>query len=251
MTNSPADGRPTDSRADVFRALADESRREVLRLAYERSPDGIGKNDLALEVAAVTNDKPVDAVSDDDHDRALIDCTHRLLPALRDADLVTVDDGTVTTTDHWAYDDPEIVEIVSGRTDASSDELDAAFHALAEPRRLAALSALSDANRPLTTAELARAVAAREAATTERDVTQDRIDRVHTSLVHGHLSTLSDVGLLEYEADSDRVSTSEERIVCTTWIDGNEDDDAKPRVYGVDVRTADDCETLISVGQSV
>lgn len=207
MSNSPADGRPTRLRSELFGTLADGCRRAVLRIASSRSPDGIGKDELAREVAAVTNDKPVAAVSDDEHDRALLECVHRLLPALTDAGLLEVDDDTVVTTDHWLYDE-SILDVTVGRTDAPSDRLDELFGALADSRRRVALSALAagEVADPVSTETLARAVAAFEADVDATAVSSDRVDRVRISLVHVHLPTLEEAGLVGYDATSGWIS---------------------------------------------
>ncbi|APW99017.1 hypothetical protein CHINAEXTREME_15095 [Halobiforma lacisalsi AJ5] len=263
MSNPSSDDRSTHAGDDLFGALADGTRRRLLRTVYDRSPEGIGKKELATELAAVTNDKPVAAVDETERQRAHIDCQHRSLPALIDVGLVEeTDDGTVVATDHPVYDDPNLEPILAGRTDASSAELDALFAALSDDRRRSILSALGGRRRRLSTAELARAVAALEEGTIERDVDCERVERVRTSLVHVHLPALSEAGLVAYDPDADRVFAENDRFVSAAWLvdesggrthTGSETAGACAEVgaeTGVEVRSLEGSEALISLRQS-
>ncbi|EMA30900.1 DUF7344 domain-containing protein [Halobiforma nitratireducens] len=258
MSNTTSDRRPGHTGDDLFRALADETHRRLLRLVYDRSPAGIGKDELTLEFAAVTNDVPAEAVDDDDRRRARVDCHHRSLPALLDAGLLEeTGDGKVVATDHWAYDDPDLERVVTGRTDASDDDLDALFEALAHERRRTILSVVGSRRRRLSTAELARAVAALENETIERDVAQERVDQVRTSLVHVHLPALSDDGLVEYDADAGHVAARREQIVGAAWVvDDSRDrsgtetgNGSETLAHDVDVRTLEGGEPLVAIRQ--
>lgn len=267
MSNPSSDDRSTHTAEDLFRALADGTRRRLLRTVYDRSPSGIGKDDLAVELAAVTNDKPAEAVDEDERRRAAIECQHRSLPALIDVGLVEeTDGGTVVATDHRIYEDPDLEPIVAGRTEASSAELDALFAALSDDRRRSILSALGGRRRRLSTAELARAVAALEVGTTERDVDCERVEQVRTSLVHVHLPALSDAGLVTYDPDADRVFAENDQFVSAAWLVdesdrrahtgsettatdaevGTETESGRPSPE-VEVRTLEGRETLISI----
>ncbi|WP_440772828.1 DUF7344 domain-containing protein, partial [Natronorubrum sp. DTA28] len=151
MSNPDVSGRSPRSRDEVFDTLADSTRRELLRLVHSRSSSGVSKTDLAFELAAVTTESPLESVTDNDHQRALVDCQHRHLPALVDAGLVTeTDDGTIATTDHWVFDDSEFGAILTGRTDDETD-LDALFGALADSRRRTILTVLGNQYHPLST----------------------------------------------------------------------------------------------------
>ena len=258
MSNPDVGGRTTRSRDELFQTLADDTRRELLRLVVDRSPAGIAKDDLAFELAAVTNDKRLAEVTDDDHQRARIDCHHRSLPALLDADLVAeTDDGRLVATDHWALDDPDIDAIVRGQADASSEDLDALFGALADSRRRTVLSVLGNQYHPISVKTLARDVAAREADATERDVSEEKVDEIYTSLVHVHLPTLNDAGLVGYDADSGRVSYEGHPVLRVSWLeDGDADlttetDEETTDARDADVRTLEGRETIVTTGQSL
>ncbi|WP_238709435.1 DUF7344 domain-containing protein [Natronorubrum halophilum] len=230
MSNSAGSGRSTDARDEVFGALADGVRRELLRIVRERSPAGIAKTDLAVELAAALADKPLVAVSDDEYQRALVDCHHRTLPALLDVGLLEeTEAGTVVATDHRALADPEIEAVVSDRGTDYGADLDAVLAALADARRRTVLSELETKSQPLSTETLARAVAAREAGTTVRDVSEDRVEAVVTSLVHIHLPRLRDAGLIGYDAEVDRVSADGDRLPWAGWF---EDEHERGRSLG-------------------
>lgn len=206
MSNPDGTGRPSTSRDGIFDVVADGTRRTVLRIVHERSPDGVEKSELATELAAVTGDDPADEVTGDDRRRARLDCHHRTVPALIDAGLVAeTDDGRVVTTDHRAFDDPVIGAVLEGDPDDHVTDLDELLGALADARRRTVLTALAARNRPLETATLARDVAARETGTASRPA-RERIDRVRVSLVHRHLPLLDDVGFLAYDRDTDSVT---------------------------------------------
>ncbi|WP_254530305.1 DUF7344 domain-containing protein [Natrinema gelatinilyticum] len=207
MSNSATSGPRTDARDEFFGALANARRRVVVRIVSERSPEGIGKNDLAFRLAAVTTDNTLVSVSDDDHQRTLVDLHHRLLPPLKDAGLLEeTEDGAVVTTDHWTFDDTRFDRPVSIGAGDEQDGRDAVFHALADERRRTVLSVLTAQYHPIATETLARDVAAREAGKTEREVSKRHVDDVHASLVHVHLPLLDEATLVGYDSEDGRVS---------------------------------------------
>ena len=219
MSNPGVSERSTDSRDAVFDALADGTRRTALRIVRDRSPDGVAKTDLAYELAAVTADKPLAAVTDDDHRRARLDCRHRVLPALFEAGLLEeTDDDRVVASDHPAFEDAELAALVEGETGDYEDDLDGLCSALADSRRRTVLAVLANQYHPLSTETLARDVAAREESTTEREVSQERVEAVLTSLVHVHLPLLNDTGLVGYDAETDTVSYEGHPLLRVEWL---------------------------------
>ncbi|GAB3663423.1 DUF7344 domain-containing protein [Halopiger thermotolerans] len=227
MSNTAASGRSTTARDDCFRSLADATRRALLRLVHDRSPDGIGKDELIRELAAVTSDKSVDDVTDAEYQRAAVACQHTHLPMLLEAGLVaeaddteTDNDAVIVATDHWAFDEPALENVIAGRLDASAEELDALFEGVADSRRRLALSVLAGNARAESDAmdrdALARAVAAREVGTDADDVSQDRVASVYSSLVHVHLPLLEDAGLVD--ATSDGVAYDGHPELHVSWI---------------------------------
>ncbi|MDQ2048881.1 hypothetical protein RBH26_00115 [Natronolimnohabitans sp. A-GB9] len=226
MSNPDVSDRSAASRDDLFDVLATRDRRELLRIVRNQTPAGIGKADLALELAAVIDDKPAAAVTEDDRRRVLVDCHHRVLPALFEAGLLTeTDDDRVVTTDHWAFDDDELMAVVDGRSDTSETDLDALFEGLSDSRRRTVLTVLANESEPITTESLARAVTACEDGVTERNVGEDRILEVRTALVHVHLPLLDDAGLVGYDAETGSVSVVDHPLLCVEWLEDEADAD--------------------------
>ncbi|WP_226482949.1 DUF7344 domain-containing protein [Natrinema amylolyticum] len=260
MSNSVQSGSAAATRDELFDALANARRRTVLRLVRDRTPHGIGKEDLAFRLAAVTDDKRLAAVTDDDHQRALVALHHRLVPRLTDAGLLEeTDDGLLRTTDHWVFDEPAFETVTSDRETTDADELDAVLEALADDRRRTVLAVLSDQYHLITTETLARDVAAREAETNERDVSRERVDEVLASLVHVHLPVLHDATLVGYDDDADRVSYEGHPVVRAEWIrpaDSAPATDAETAAGDAetgrtDVRTLEGRDEVIATGQSL
>ena len=268
MSNPAPNGSPTVARDELFDALSDADRRAVLRLVDRHSPDGIGKDDLAFQLAAVMLDKQLVDVTDDDHQRALVELHHRLLPQLTDAGLLTeTDDGSIVVPHQTAAEISPLEDFVSGHRDVSEEALDAIFRALADGRRRTVLSVLSDQYHPIGIETLARDVAAREAGTSGREVSQDRVDDVQTSLAHVHLPLLADATIVGYDAETAQVSYEGHPAVRVEWIrsgdgsaatgatesagssaDGSGDD---VTAGNTDVQTLEGREPIIATGQSL
>ena len=209
MSNPDGSGRPRHARDELFSALADDTRREVLQIAHEQSPTGVTKAKLAAELVSRTA-ADVDMVSDDGRKRALVDCHHRLLPALADAGLITETDGRIVTTDHWAFDDAELGAVIAGQTTDYGTDIDALFEALADARRRTAITVLEGRQQPLSVEALAREVAASET---------DQIEQVQSALTHVHLPLLRDAGLIGYDTASRRVSYEGHPVLHTGWLE--------------------------------
>ena len=210
MSNPDGSGRPRHARDGLFSALADETRREALQIAHERSPTGVTKAELAAELVSRTADDGADTVTDDDRKRALIDCHHRLLPVLADAGLITESDGRIVATDHWAFDDAELMGVIAGQTTDYGTDLDALFEALADARRRTAITVLEDRQQPISVETLASEVAASET---------DRTEQVRPALTHVHLPHLHDAGLIGYDTASRRVSYEGHPVLHTGWLE--------------------------------
>lgn len=79
---------------------------------------------------------------------------------------------------------------------------------LSDPRRVAVLAEVADAEGPISTAALARRVAAAETGKRERDVSPREARIVHASLRQTHLPKLSARSLLEWDPEAETVSLS-------------------------------------------
>lgn len=75
---------------------------------------------------------------------------------------------------------------------------------LASERRQTALSVLAETRCPIDLDELAAAVATHEI--DSGDPTSDRVATIATALHHNHLPRMADMGVLSYDADSERVT---------------------------------------------
>ncbi|MFC4541676.1 hypothetical protein ACFO5R_07025 [Halosolutus amylolyticus] len=217
MTTTSSLDRSTAALDSLCQSLASDRRRAILRLVPDPSSDGIEKADLATRLVAVTNDKPPGAVTDDERRRSEIELAHHDLPALQDGGLIaTREDGAVVATDHPAVDENGIDDALAERSDA---DCDAVFEALADARRRTVLSVLENERGSLSARSLARSVAAREIGASERSVPSDRVDRVLASLVHVHLPTLADAGLVAYDDSAGRVGYEGHPLLRTGLID--------------------------------
>lgn len=220
MSNPDGNGRQMHARDEVFDALADATRREILRIAHERSPTGVTKADLAAELAARTAVDTAATVTDDDRQRALVDCHHRTLPALIDAGLIAeTDDERVVTTDHWAFDDAGLVAVIAGRTVDYGTDFDRLFEALADAKRRTTLTVLEDQHQPLSVETLARDVTASEATPSDGESPQDRLERTLSTLTHVHLPILHDAGLIGYDTAERRVSYEGHPVLHAGWLE--------------------------------
>ncbi|MFP8954879.1 hypothetical protein ACLI4Z_18245 [Natrialbaceae archaeon A-arb3/5] len=179
---------------DLCTLLSTTRRRAVLRLVADRSPRGIEKEMLATRLAAVTNDKRPASVTDDERQRVRIELTHKVLPVLSDAGVLAMDDGTVTTTDHWLFEDHKNL-----LADELPDDVDNVFEALGNERRRTLLAVLRSSRKSHSTRAVAQAVAAEELDTSSYDAPDEHVDEVQMSLVHVHLPMLSEAGLIAYD----------------------------------------------------
>ncbi|MFC4541961.1 helix-turn-helix domain-containing protein [Halosolutus amylolyticus] len=128
----------------------------------------------------------------------------------------------------------------------SSDETDASFDALADPRRRAVLRALEGTERPVSLDELADRVSLAERSD-ERDPIAEWGDallgsqrRVLISLRHVHVPKLADVGAVDFDADANTVAMRDpgaELLARLDPIEGTGDDTSRPEsVTGDSVR---------------
>ncbi|MEY7849907.1 hypothetical protein AB7C87_12000 [Natrarchaeobius sp. A-rgal3] len=197
-------------RGGALESLGDARQCAVLRLVYERSSAGISKTDLAYELAAVTNDKPPDDVTNPEYRREQVDCHHRLLPALIEVGLLEESGDGIVTTDHPIFDTLVFEAIVEGRLDGLEDDLETLIDALADSTRRLILTVLDERDRPIGVEPLARSLAARTNST-RKAISDRRLERLRTALVHVHLPVLADADLVEYDVATDRISTGERR----------------------------------------
>lgn len=100
-----------------------------------------------------------------------------------------------------------------GRSELSSDAVDAVFDLLSNHRRRHALSYLAGRDEAVTLDELARELARREGTVHEAACQQ-----VMTALHHTHLPKLADAGFLEYDERSRTVVPADQPPLLETCL---------------------------------
>ncbi|QLG47692.1 DUF7344 domain-containing protein [Natrinema halophilum] len=258
MSNSAMSEPTADQRDELFSALSSVGGRAVVRIVSERSPNRIEKSDIAFRLAAVIADIRLADVSDVDHKRALASLHHRLLPQLTDVGLLEeTNDGSIEVTDHWAFDGRGFEDLLPISDEDDPDVRDTIFEALADKRRRTILSVLSNQYHPVATETLARDVAAREADSTEREISERRVEDVFTSLVHVHLPLLNEATLISYDSVDDRVSYEGHPAVRAEWLrsayrsTGSDSGVATSDTDLANIRTLEDRKSIITTGQSL
>ncbi|MBX0295680.1 DUF7344 domain-containing protein [Haloarcula nitratireducens] len=86
------------------------------------------------------------------------------------------------------------------------------YGALADDRRRAMLSILTDRTTAVDVATLARTVAARETGTPVDDVDEETVIPVRTSIYHVHLPKLANAGIIRYNEEQQTVELAHDGI---------------------------------------
>ena len=102
-------------------------------------------------------------------------------------------------------DSPDIAGTESTDSDADPLPVDLIFDALSNERRQRLLSHLRR-DEPSSLVDLAEQIAAWENNTTVGAVSRDARSRVYTGLYHSHIPRLVDMGIVEYDRETDLVS---------------------------------------------
>lgn len=132
------------------------------------------------------------------------------LPADGDVDEEETGDGAV---EHEAVDDGTTNDgtVAAGAASAVRERW---LELLADRRRRDALRVLAFHGEPVTLADLADEVAARERGAPLAEISPDDVLRVYLSLYHRHVPKLADAGVLAYDQDADlvRLATDATRL---------------------------------------
>ncbi|MFB6140523.1 MAG: hypothetical protein ABEJ26_08825 [Halosimplex sp.] len=244
-----ADGQ-RDRLSALFDALADADRRTILSRLREAAPDPVGRDALATTLAGAGPD----GSSDGDRKGALIALSHRHLPKLEDAGLVTREGDAVALASHPAFEDPGVGAVVDGDASVEASSLDALFRALANGRRRAVLDALSHQHRSVHLETLARDLAADEPASAP-DAFPSDVDAVAAALHHRHLPVLRRADLVEYDAEAETVGYRGHPELRVSWthsefgqdfVAGLTDSPTDAEVWKLEGR-----ETVVSCGQTL
>jgi DNA-binding transcriptional ArsR family regulator len=195
----------------IFQALADERRREILRILDHRAASVDGK-ELAFLLVAAEQQKSMLAVTDEELDEVRADLWHVQLPVLEAAGLVSGDEAseTVVMTDHPALTDPKVTTIL--QTDAA--DWDEILASLADERRRILLTALYGTERPVDRTELATDVAGKVRDGDMASTVQAVLHQIH----HVHLPKLEAAGLITYDVQQKTVTYEGHPDIDEEWL---------------------------------
>jgi DNA-binding transcriptional ArsR family regulator len=202
----------------LFACLANSDRRQLLGVLYDQAPHSLTRRDLASHL--VHHGTPRNQESNGTVQQALVNLHHTHLPKLEAAGLLDQDmnQGTVTITDHTAFQDTGIVDVISAEANAESESLDSLFGALADARRRTILDSLSHQFHPIHTETLAREISAKEQGICESEVPKEEVKQVLGSLNHVHLPKLYNAGLIGYDADEQKVVYEGHSKLRVPWM---------------------------------
>ncbi len=200
----------------LFACLALRERRLILRILYEQASSSITKTKLTAALGQEDTDQSTKENTDQSTIQLRLHHTH--LPKLEDAGLIQSDGDELAATDHQAFEDTGLVDVIRGDTDEEPASIDTLFESLAHPRRRTVLDVLSHQLHPIHVETLAREVGASEQDTTEQQVSGDDVETILVSLHHNHLPRLADADLIEYDADEERVKYSGHPELRVPWM---------------------------------
>lgn len=205
---------PTDF--SVLTTLSDKRRRYIIRLLQDRiSP--VGLRELATNLAAEEENKPLVDVTQDEVADICADFVHVQLPKLEEADLITWnrETETVETTDNPALQDPKFQQII----DTTDTDWNAVLANLAHRRRRIILSVLKEYDGAMARAELAKVVVAREDGDIQDTQPTDAAEDLLVQLHHVHLPKLQQAGLISYNTDEGSASYNGHPALEDEWLD--------------------------------
>ena len=241
----------------LFRCLARSKRRRIVGFVFEHAPDPVPQDELATMLAAWTHGKSYEDVTGEERQRVAGKLRHVHLPSLAAAGLVEHDteDHTVSLTEHPAFEDPTIREIIGDDPSDSPESLDAFFRAIAEGRRRTCLDILSHQFGSIHVETLARELAASGRDVRPSEVPAEDADSVVTTLSHVDLPHLSDAGLVEYDADDATVAYAGHPHLRVPWMHSVLRPEFRPSLTGESnpegVGEIEGREQVVSFGQSL
>lgn len=239
----------------VFACLADSDCRRLLGILHEQAPDPLTRRDLAS--ALVHGTTPLKQRTQEVVEQSSITLHHEYLPRLDAAGLIEYDttQGIVQITDHLAYQDAGIVEIIGADETAESESLDALFGALADGRRRTILDILSHQFQPIHIETLAREIGAKELGVTEQDVPPAVVDQILVGMHHVSLPHLADADLIEHDDAEGMVVYNGHPELRVAWMHSVLQPEFRASLTGEtepgELGTLEGRETVISYGQSL
>lgn len=236
----------------VLGSLSDSCRRNVIRLLQDRTSP-LGEQELATNLVAEQEDKPLVAVDRAEVKSLYIDLIYIHLPNLKEADLITWEreEETVTATDHPALSTPEIEQMIA----VNAPGWDAVLDNLAYERRRAILATLEDHEDAMTRHELAKEIIARERGDVADEQPTDETDDLLAELHHVHLPKLQQADLIAYDTEADTVSYRGHPALREEWLHFRPDETAgaiPPTARDQDdIWTIEGRDNVIARGQSL
>ena len=193
------DGADVRSANRIFRALADDRRRQSLDVLRDRT-SSMGVGELSAYLTATDRSRSSREAGDDARERVATELVHTHLPLLEDAGLVNWDeqDETVTSTDHPAFQSRAFQRIL----ELEVDGLDDVLLALSDGHRRFVLATLAGEESPTSRTTLVRALRRHQTGSPDPDTGDDISIQLH----HVHLPKLDDLGLAEYDPVTGHVS---------------------------------------------
>lgn len=192
----------------VFDALAHSRRRALISILVARQRP-ISEHDLATQIAAREQEKPLADVTTKEQQEIQLSLAHRHLPKLEKLGLIEHDhDGGTVVNTSVDFESMGLLGVAAGHNGAQSGSVDTRFAAFAHDRRWVILSVLedrreshSDQRVSITVEELTEAVVDREHERSPSEFADEGATRIALSLQHQHLPKLADTELITYDRD--------------------------------------------------
>lgn len=196
----------------IFRALADERRREILSILRDRA-SSVDVEELAVQLVAAEREKSLFDVTEAEVEELHASLWHVQLPVLEDTDLVDWDDEaeTVTTTNHPALEDQKIAAMLV--TDAP--DWDDVLDCLTDKHRRIMLTSLYRTEGSMDKIELATEVAEK---IRDDGNTQVEDEDVLCDIHHVHLPKLDAADLITYDVDEESITYEGHPDLDEEWL---------------------------------
>jgi len=199
----------------LFMALSHPRRRAILSLLDRFNRMKL--EELATHLVAEERGTSLLDVTHDEAEQVLRTLEHVHLPELVEQDLVTQEDGMVTTTQHPALQDPKIMRMLE--TEAA--DWDEVLACLADRRRRIVLTTLYMEDGPIDRTELAMEVAKKTRSHGDQEVSVEYLlQRLH----HVHLPKLDAAGLITYDVGEATATYDGHPTVDEEWLIAGDED---------------------------
>lgn len=206
----------------LFECLRHRRRRLCLTALY-RYRGEMSLSDLATQVLALEQDRPLVDVTASDHHELLVALHHIHVGRLQESSLVAfdADERTVRSRNEQALRHLGLWDIVTDPDRARQPHWDRLFDSLSSLRSRYVLGILEGHGRYLSLDALADRVLAHERPDGVNDVSAAERHSTLVSLYHGRLPKLVDAGLVEYDETGDAVRYVPDQHLRRRWLEAN------------------------------